>query len=68
MYLLIEGIHETAMLRLMALNGEKSGSVMARALIRDAAKEAGVWPATEETQRDVCIDDNTHSADSLRLA
>lgn len=39
----IEGLHEEALVRLMKRNGEKTSVAMARLLIRDAAKAAGVW-------------------------
>lgn len=41
----IDGLHEKALLRLMERNNEKTGVGMARILIRDAARDAGLWPA-----------------------
>lgn len=49
----IQGLHEEALLRLMQHNDEKTAAAMARILIRDAAKEAGVWPTlNDEKQSD----------------
>jgi hypothetical protein len=45
MQLEIQGLHEQAMLRLMQHENEKTAAAMVRILIRDAAKEAGVWPS-----------------------
>lgn len=44
----IEGAHEQALLRLMQHNNEKTAVAMTRMLIRDAAKEAGLWPTANE--------------------
>lgn len=43
----IDGLHEKALLRLMERNNEKTGVGMARILIREAAKDAGLWPVSE---------------------
>ena len=43
----IDGLHEDALLEMMTRNGEKTGTAMARILIRDAAIAAGIWPGSE---------------------
>ncbi len=45
----IGGPHMAALQRLKALNGEKLAIGMVRLLIRDAAKEAGMWPEPAES-------------------
>ncbi len=39
----IDGPHEQALVKLMKRNGEKTSVGMTRLLIRDAARDAGLW-------------------------
>ena len=50
MQLEVDGLHEKALLRLMERNNEKTGTGMTRILIRDAAKEAGLWVVGNEQE------------------
>jgi hypothetical protein len=50
MQLEIDGLHEKALLRLMERNNEKTGTGMTRILIRDAAKDVGLWPVGNEPE------------------
>lgn len=40
----IEGVHEQMLTKLAEANGEKTAAGMVRILIRDAARDLGVWP------------------------
>lgn len=62
MYIQIDGAHEKALLRLVELNGEKSASGMMRLLVRDAAKEAGVWQNGQIEASDVMPHGEPHGA------
>lgn len=46
----IDGLHEKVLLRLMERNNEKTGTGMTRILIRDAAKDVGLWPVGNEIE------------------
>lgn len=46
----IDGLHEVALKRLKKVNGLKTPVSVVRALIADAAKEAGVWPDISELE------------------
>lgn len=51
----IEGSYEGLLLRLARLNSEPTATGMVRALIRDAAKEVGLWPPVEAPAGDAGI-------------
>jgi hypothetical protein len=46
----LDGPFVEALLRLQKINGLKYPVAMVRELIREAAKEAGVWPTLEELE------------------
>jgi hypothetical protein len=48
----LNGIHESALLKLAELNDQKTASGMVKLLIRDAAKEARVWPICRVEQQE----------------
>jgi hypothetical protein len=58
----IDGLHEKALIRLMERNNEKTGVGMARILIRDAAKEAGLWPVMASEQEDTLVESTANLA------
>lgn len=45
MQLMIDGIHEQALLSLQDHNGQPTAISMVRQLIRDEAKQHGLWPS-----------------------
>jgi hypothetical protein len=57
----LDGLYEEALLRLQKLNGLKYPVAMVRELIRNAAKEAGVWPTLPLDEQPSSEDDDTSS-------